>query len=173
MKQILAVLLLLFITSCSQANIVQNQEGDNMKITSPAFKEGGMIPPEYTCIGNDISPELNMEGVPASAKSLAFIMDDPDAPAGTWDHWVVFNIPAETKKIAKATEPEGIAGQNSWKKTGYGGPCPPSGVHRYFFKLYALDIKLELSQGATKLQLLSAMKGHVVAEAKLMGKFQK
>ena len=171
MKQILAVLLFIFLTSCSQS-VIQNK-GDTMKITSPAFKEGGMIPAEYTCAGDDISPELNIEGVPASAKSLALIMDDPDAPAGTWDHWIVFNIPAAIKKIAKDTEPEGIAGQNSWKKIGYGGPCPPSGVHRYYFKLYALDIKLELSQGATKPQLLSAMKGHILAEAKLMGKFQK
>lgn len=172
MKQILTLLLILFITSCTQSAVIQN-EGDTMKITSPAFKESGMIPSEYTCTGNDISPELIIEGVPASAKSLALIMDDPDAPAGTWDHWVVFNIPAETKNIAKATEPQGNAGMNSWKKTGYGGPCPPSGTHRYFFKLYALDTKLELNQGATKTELLEAMKGHIVAEAKLMGKFQK
>ena len=172
MKQILTLLLLIFITSCSQSAIVQN-EGDTMKITSPAFKESGMIPAEYTCDGKNISPELNIDGVPASAKSLALIMDDPDAPMGTWDHWIVFNIPATIKNVAKATEPQGTAGMNSWKKTGYGGPCPPSGVHRYYFKLYALDIKLELNQGAAKAKLLEAMKGHVAAQAQLMGKFQK
>ena len=172
MKQILAVLLLIFLTSCSQSNIIQN-EGDNMKLLSPAFKEGGMIPAKYTCDGNDISPELNIEGVPASAKSLALIMDDPDAPVGTWDHWILFNIPATIKNVAKATEPQGTAGMNSWKKTGYGGPCPPSGVHRYFFKLYALDKMLDLPAGSNKKALESAMKSNIIAEAQLMGKFQK
>ena len=174
MKQILTVLLfLVFLTSCTQSAIVQNQEGDTMKIISPAFKEAGMIPAEYTCTGDDISPELNIEGVPANAKSLALICDDPDAPMGTWDHWVVFNIPASATKIAKATEPQGTAGKNSWGKTGYGGPCPPSGVHRYFFKAYALDIMLDLPSGSNKKAVESAMKGHVVAQTQLMGKYQK
>ncbi len=172
MKQILTLLLLFIITSCSQSAVIQN-EGDTMKLTSPAFKESGMIPAEYTCDGKNISPELIIEGVPASAKSLALIMDDPDTPMGTWDHWIVFNIPATIKKIAKSTEPEGIAGQNSGKRTGYGSPCPPSGTHGYFFKLYALDIRLELNQGATKADLLEAMKGHVVAEARLIGKYSR
>ncbi|MBD3259784.1 YbhB/YbcL family Raf kinase inhibitor-like protein [Candidatus Woesearchaeota archaeon] len=144
-----------------------------MKITSPAFEDGKAIPAEYTCKGSDISPELNFEEVPEEAKSLALVMDDPDAPMGTWDHWVVFNIPATATKVAKGTEPEGVAGKNSWDKTGYGGPCPPSGTHRYYFKLYALDAELNLAQGATKAELMKAMQGHIIAEARLMGTFSK
>ena len=144
-----------------------------MKLTSPAFTEGSAIPSEYTCDGADASPELSIADAPPNAKSLVLICDDPDAPAGTWDHWIVFNIPASTKNIAKGTEPPGVAGKNSWGKTGYGGPCPPSGTHKYFFKLYALDIELDLASGASKAEIMDAMKGHVVAEAKLMGTYKK
>ncbi|MBW2987471.1 YbhB/YbcL family Raf kinase inhibitor-like protein [Candidatus Woesearchaeota archaeon] len=144
-----------------------------MKILSPAFEDGSAIPDEYTCKGADISPELSFQDVPAEAKSLVLIMDDPDAPMGTWDHWVVFNIPVSVTKIDKGTEPEGVAGTNSWKKTGYGGPCPPSGTHRYFFKLYALDEMLDLSEGATKAEVQKAMDNHIIEEAQLMGKYSK
>jgi Raf kinase inhibitor-like YbhB/YbcL family protein len=144
-----------------------------MKIFSPAFEDGKSIPDEYTCTGADTSPELNFEDVPAEAKSLVLITDDPDAPMGTWDHWIVFNIPATTKKIEKGLEPEGVAGNNSWKRTGYGGPCPPSGTHRYFFKLYALDTMLELSEGVTKAEVMTAMDNHIIAEAQLMGTYSK
>lgn len=144
-----------------------------MELTSPAFEEGGMIPAEYTCQGKDISPELNIAGIPEDAKSLALIMDDPDAPMGTWDHWVVFNMPAATAKIAKGTEPEGIPGTNSWKRTGYGGPCPPSGTHRYFFRVFALDTELDLSSGATKKEVMDAMEGHIIGKAQLMGRYSK
>ena len=115
-----------------------------MKITSPAFQHTKEIPSEYTCDGSDVSPELNIEGVSENAKSLVLINDDPDAPGRTWDHWIVFNIPAHVTKIEKGKEPEGVAGTNGWGRTGYGGPCPPSGTHRYCFKLYALDTDLEL-----------------------------
>ncbi|MBD3303551.1 YbhB/YbcL family Raf kinase inhibitor-like protein [Candidatus Woesearchaeota archaeon] len=144
-----------------------------MKLTSPAFGQEADIPPEYTCDGDDVSPELSIADVPDNAKSIVLVCDDPDAPAGTWDHWIVFNIPASTDKIAKGKEPEGTAGRNSWGKTGYGGPCPPSGTHRYFFRLYALDTMLDLPEGASKADIESAMKGHVLEEAQLMGKYKR
>ncbi|MBI3035803.1 YbhB/YbcL family Raf kinase inhibitor-like protein [Candidatus Woesearchaeota archaeon] len=144
-----------------------------MKLTSTAFTHNGAIPSEYTCDGYDLSPPLSIGDVPANAKSLALIMDDPDAPVGTWDHWVVFNIPTTTKEISKGTEPKGVAGRNSWGRTGYGGPCPPSGTHRYFFKLYALDTTLNLPEGSAKKELEKAMQGHIVAQAHFMGTYKR
>ncbi|MBI2658375.1 YbhB/YbcL family Raf kinase inhibitor-like protein [Candidatus Woesearchaeota archaeon] len=144
-----------------------------MKLTSPVFANNGTIPSEYTCDGNDLSPELIIDDVPSNAKSLVLISDDPDAPVGTWDHWVVFNIPAATKEIQKGKEPKGIGGRNSWGRTGYGGPCPPSGTHRYFFKLYALDIMLNLPQGAAKKDIEKEMQGHIAAKAELMGTYKR
>ena len=144
-----------------------------MKLTSAAFIHNAPIPFEYTCDGSDISPSLSISDVPSNAKSLILIMDDPDAPVGTWDHWIVFNIPPSTKQIAKGTEPNGVAGKNSWGKTGYGGPCPPSGTHRYFFKLYALDTELNLPEGTTKKDLERAMQGHIIAQAQLMGTYKR
>ncbi len=148
-----------------------------MRIESPAFSDGGAIPKQHTCDGTDSSPALAWSGVPAGAKSLALICDDPDAPAGVWVHWVLFDLPpgaagvpekvAATPKLAGG----GIQGKNDFGKIGYGGPCPPSGTHRYQFKLYALDAYVALAPGATKAQLLTAMKGHVLAEAKLTGKY--
>ncbi|MBI2208180.1 YbhB/YbcL family Raf kinase inhibitor-like protein [Candidatus Woesearchaeota archaeon] len=144
-----------------------------MKLTSPAFKHNGKIPSEYTCDGNDISPELRIEDVPKNAKSLVLINDDPDAPIGTWDHWIVFNIPSTTTKMNKNEEPKGVGGKNSWGRTGYGGPCPPSGTHRYFFKLYALDTELNLVGGATKKELEKAMEGHIIEKAELIGLYKR
>jgi hypothetical protein len=173
MKRLLVLLLLLFVAACAQKTppVLNSNEVNTMKLTSPAFEDKAMIPSEYTCDGDDISPELSIADVPANAKSLVLICDDPDAPAGTWDHWIVFNIPPATKSIPKGKEPEGTAGKNSWGKTGYGGPCPPSGTHRYFFKLYALDTLLDLPEGASKADIESAMKDHVLEEAQLMGKY--
>ncbi|MBI2652383.1 YbhB/YbcL family Raf kinase inhibitor-like protein [Candidatus Woesearchaeota archaeon] len=144
-----------------------------MKLTSSAFQNNGAIPSEFTCDGADVSPPLAISDVPKNAKSLVLIMDDPDAPVGTWDHWVVFDIPPSTREILEGTEPDGVAGRNSWGKTGYGGPCPPSGTHRYFFKLYALDTELNLPQGTTKKDLEKAMQGHIVAQAQLMGTYKR
>jgi Raf kinase inhibitor-like YbhB/YbcL family protein len=152
-----------------------------LKVTSPAFQDEGMIPRTYTCDGEDISPPLEIGGVPLGTKSLALINDDPDAPGGTWVHWVMYNIPADTKKLPeqaprKAKLPNGaFHGKTSWggRKLGYGGPCPPSGIHRYFFKVYALDTVLDLKPGASKDELLSAMKGHILAEGQLMGRYQR
>ncbi len=144
-----------------------------MKITSTAFKEGASIPAKYTCDEKDTIPPLSFEDVPEKAVTLALVMDDPDAPMGIWDHWVVWNISRDTKGVREGSEPKGVAGKNSWGKTGWGGPCPPDREHRYFFKLYALDQKLDLPAGSTKAQLEKAMKGHVVAEAQLMGRYNR
>jgi len=144
-----------------------------MKITSPAFKNDDFIPGKYTCDGDDVNPQLNIEDVPAETETLVLIMDDPDAPVGTWVHWVVFNIQTETKIIDEDSAPDGIQGTNDFDTTSYGGPCPPSGIHRYFFKLYAIDTTLDLDETATKQDVEESMKEHVLAEATLMGKYSR
>jgi len=145
----------------------------NMELTSPAFENNQGIPSEYTCDGSDTSPELSIADVPENAKSLVLINDDPDAPVGTWDHWIVFNIPASTTTINKGQEPSGTGGKNSWGRTGYGGPCPPSGTHRYIFKLYALDTELDFQEGAAKKDIEAAMEGHIIGQAELIGTYKK
>ena len=151
----------------------------SMKITSPSFSEGGMIPERFTCDGTDISPELSWSGIPNGAQSLALICDDPDAPMGTWVHWVLFNIPPDETGLSAQVKPESslsngaMHGTNDFRRLGYGGPCPPGGIHRYYFKLYALDTKLNLKSGATKAEVETAMKGHILAEAQLMGKYSR
>lgn len=152
---------------------------ENFTITSTAFKEGKSIPQKYTCDGQDISPQLGWQSVPPNTKSLALIADDPDAPMGTWVHWVIFNIPPTTTELSESvptekTLPNGaLQGINDFKNYGYGGPCPPSGTHRYYFKLYALDTALKLSAGITKPELLKAMERHIVAQAQLMGRYSR
>lgn len=150
-----------------------------MVITSGAFEHEGTIPDAYSCDGADISPELNWTGVPEGTQSLVLILDDPDAPGGTFTHWVIYNIPADATGLEEnipkiATLASGaLQGRNSFGSIGYGGPCPPLGQsHRYFFKLYALDITLDLGSGASKAQVLAAMEGHILAEAEIMGNFQ-
>ena len=142
------------------------------KITSPAFNHGSQIPSKYTCDGEDINPHLAIHGVPPGAKSLALVMEDPDAPAGLWTHWVVWDIPPETSEIREHTAPIGTAeGLNSWGETGYGGPCPPSGTHRYFFRLFALDTRIKLLASSKRDALEAAMAGHILATAELMGTY--
>jgi Raf kinase inhibitor-like YbhB/YbcL family protein len=147
------------------------------KLTSTAFVHEAPIPSKYTCDGEDISPPLEWSDPPADARAFAIIMDDPDAPVGTWVHWVLYDLPAGTRMLPEAVSsdaelPDGSRhGENSWRRTDYGGPCPPSGVHRYFFKLYALDVALDLDAGATKEELLQAMEGHVLAQTELMGTY--
>lgn len=150
----------------------------SIQITSSAFSEGNSIPKKYTCDAEDASPPLAWSGAPAGTKSLALIADDPDAPVGTWVHWVIYNLPptlTELKEgIAKTPTLEGIGvqGTNDFRKTGYGGPCPPRGKpHRYFFKLYALDTALNLQAGASKTDLEKAMRGHILAQGQLMGTY--
>ncbi|KKL18498.1 hypothetical protein LCGC14_2474920 [marine sediment metagenome] len=151
----------------------------DIKVTSTAFKDGDMIPSLYTCDGKDISPEITFSDAPKETVSFALIADDPDAPMGTWVHWVLYNLPAATLALAEAVPldaelPDGSRhGRNSWGRLGYGGPCPPGGTHRYFFKLYALDAELELAAGASKEQLLAAMNGHVLASTETMGVYSR
>ena len=144
-----------------------------MKLTSSAFTHNGQIPSEYTCDGSDLSPPLSMSDVPANAKALVLISDDHDAPVGTWDHWVGFNISPSRKETPKGTEPPGTAGKTSCGRTGYAGPCPPSGTHRYFFKLNALDTMLSLPAGSAKKQIEAAIQGHILAKAELMGLYKR
>ena len=149
------------------------------ELTSSAFAAGESIPREYTCDGDDISPPLEWTDPPPGTQSLALIGDDPDAPVGTWVHWVLYDLPAETRGLPEDVPSDadlpggGRSGENSWRRLGYGGPCPPGGTHRYFFKLYALDTVLGLDAGAGKKQVLTAMEGHVLAEAELMGTYSR
>lgn len=151
-----------------------------MQLTSSAFKEGAPIPAPYTCDGKNVSPPLQWSGVPPGAKTLALVADDPDAPIGTWVHWVLFDLPASTTElpedVAKSQYVAGGArqGLNSFKHLGYGGPCPPAGkAHRYFFKLYALDTQLDLKPGASSKAVEKAMQNHILAEGQLMGTYQR
>ena len=142
-----------------------------MKITSSAFQEGGNIPSKFTCDGSDTSPPLQITGVPSEAKTLVLIADDPDAPSGLFTHWLVWNIPPQTNSIAEGGAAKGVQGTNDFGKSGYGGPCPPSGAHRYAFKVFALDRELDLRSGAKRSQLDAAMKGHIVAQGELIGRY--
>jgi Raf kinase inhibitor-like YbhB/YbcL family protein len=179
------VLIALATAACSRApdpgNASEPKGGAmTIKLTSAAFGEGTPIPVKHTGQGDDVSPALQWTGVPAGAKSLALICDDPDAPAGTWVHWVIWNIPPDATGLPEAV-PQKVElndgskqGQNDFRQTGYGGPMPPPGKpHRYFFKVYALDLQPDLKPGATKARLLDAMKGHILAEGQLMGTYQR
>ncbi len=141
-------------------------------VTSTAFTEGGKIPRIYTCDDRNVSPPLAWTGVPTDTTSLALVMDDPDAPSGTWVHWVLFNLPGTLSGLDQGKNGGGTEGTNDFRKLGYGGPCPPRGSnHRYYIKLYALDTQLELKTGASKAQVESAMKGHILAQGQLMGRY--
>ena len=150
-----------------------------IKITSSAFEDGGLIPAKYTCDGADMSPLLQWDVVPDGTKSVALICDDPDAPMGTFVHWVIFGLPAETRELAEnipsdETLPNGAKqGTSDFGRIGYGGPCPPSGTHRYFFKIYALDTEVGLAAGAGKSELLGAMEGHILGQGQLIGKYKR
>ncbi|MFC1677546.1 YbhB/YbcL family Raf kinase inhibitor-like protein [Planctomycetota bacterium] len=151
----------------------------DIKISSSAFTEGGMIPSKYTCDGKDMSPALSWQGVPQETKSIALICDDPDAPMGTFVHWVLFNLPADTTQLPENyPEDETLdngarQGITDFGKTGYGGPCPPSGTHRYFFKIYALDTVIDMVSLVDKPKLLEAMDGHILAQGQLMGRYKR
>ncbi len=174
--QLVAIIILLF--SAIVVNLwSQGGHAMSFSVKTTGFSEGGTIPKKYTCDGSDLSPGLTWAGAPAGTKSLALIADDPDAPVGTWTHWIAWNIPPE------AALPEGVAkveslsdgtrqGKNDFKRIGYGGPCPPPGKpHRYFFKLYALDATVDLKPGANRNELERAMKGHVLGQMQLIGKY--
>ena len=167
----------------SQANSVSPKPPSaaepQLTVNSVAFKAGTAIPRQYTCDGINISPPIEWSGTPGTARTIALIADDPDAPAGTWIHWVLYNLPAENIGLVEnlpASEnlkAAGLQGRNDFKQIGYGGPCPPSGTHRYFFKIYALDAELPLKAGATRGELEKAMAGHIVAQGQLMGTYRR
>ena len=178
-----AIASVLFLCSCengkqADSGAVGGQKME-IKVTSSGFEAGGMIPSKYTCDGTDVSPPLKWESVPEGTKSIALISDDPDAPMGTWVHWVLFNLPADAGELAEnigpdKTLPNGARqGRNDFNRIGYGGPCPPGGTHRYFFKIYALDAPVDLLAGATEPQLLRAMEGHILGRGELMGKYKR
>jgi Raf kinase inhibitor-like YbhB/YbcL family protein len=168
----------LFACSNKQGKIVFS-EAKNMKLESSAFVANELIPAKYTCQGQDISPPLSWDSPPIGTKSIALICDDPDAPGKTWAHWVVYNLPPDLVSLPENIPPTkilssgGLQGINDFGRIGYGGPCPPSGTHRYFFKLYALDQVLDLQAGATKAQLESVMKNYILGYAELVGLYRK
>jgi Raf kinase inhibitor-like YbhB/YbcL family protein len=144
----------------------------SISITSPSFQAGGDIPTKFTCNGTNVSPELQISSVPNEAKSVVLIVDDPDAPRGLFTHWIVWNVDSKTTRVAENSSPTaGVQGINDFGKRNYGGPCPPSGTHRYFFKIFALDTKLELKPGARRAELDAAMRGHTLAQGELMGRY--
>ena len=164
-----------------QQNDLQT-EGDRkmeIKVESSAFEEGAMIPARYTCDGANVSPPLQWGSIPAGTKSIAVISDDPDAPMGDWVHWVIFNIPADVNELEDDIPPDevlsngAIQGTTDFGRVGYGGPCPPSGTHRYYFKIYALDTTLDLTSSTDKAKLLDAMEGHIIGRGQLMGKYKR
>jgi len=166
MKPILFALAIFFGT-----NLTMNAAA-SISIASPAFQSGAEIPAKFTCNGANVNPELKISGVPNQATSLVLIVDDPDAPRGLFTHWIVWNLDLKTTDIAENSAPAGgIQGTNDFGKRNYGGPCPPSGTHRYFFKIFALDTKLELKPSARRAELDAAMKGHVLAQGELMARY--
>lgn len=188
MRYTVVVLLMFTLLSCASRpqSVVQPPPAGNpkankmgIKLTSTAFNEGQTIPRTYTCDGMNVSPPLEWSGVPKTARTLAIIADDPDAPGGMWVHWVLYNLPADNIGLVEnlpATEKlvaSGFQGKNDFEKIGYGGPCPPSGTHRYFFKIYALDVELSLKAGATKAEVEKAMEGHIVGQGQLMGTYSR
>lgn len=145
-----------------------------MKIKTTAFQQEGNIPSKFTCDGADANPPLRFEGAPAEAKSLALIVDDPDAPGGLFTHWLVWNIDPKTTSVEENSAPSnGVQGKNDFGKSGYGGPCPPSGTHRYFFKIFALDRQLDLAADSKRAQLDAQMRGHIIAQGELMGRYSR
>lgn len=173
--RIISFVIIIFILSF---NSVKAEERDNnpeggkaMKLTSPAFENNQYMPAKFTCDAEEVSPPLVIEGIPEGAKSLALIVDDPDAPVGTWVHWVVYDIPV-ISRIEENSIP-GTQGINDSKPGNYGGPCPPSGTHRYFFKIYTLDQELNLKEGISKKDLEKAMQGHILDKAELVGLYKR
>lgn len=156
-----------------QVGIMKIKTEQVMVLSSSAFENNGIIPSEYTCDGSNISPPLIITNVPKNAQSLALIVEDPDAPIGTVTHWIVWNIPPQKSQFVKGEKIDFPQGLTIFGTTGYGGPCPPSGTHRYFFKLYALDSMLELSDGSTKENLVQSMNGHILEQATLIGKYSR
>lgn len=171
------VSLVLFLAAAVPVLSVDGREAGKLgmlTILSPAFANNGNMPAKYTCDASDINPPLVIENVPAGTRSLALIVDDPDAPVGIWVHWVMWNIDPKTKEIRENSAPASAEeGWNDWRRNRYNGPCPPSGTHRYFFRLYALNSRLSLRRDATKADLEKAMKGRIIAKAELIGLYKR
>jgi hypothetical protein len=169
------LLILLAGVGCGKASPVGEEEGEAvmaLQVTSPVFTEGGTISRKFTCDAENVSPALAWTGAPPGTQSFALIADDPDAPVGTWVHWVLYDLPADTTSLPEGVKGVGVEGVNDFRKTGYGGPCPPRGTpHRYYFKIYALDTQLGLKPGASKRDVERAMQGHILAQGQLMGKY--
>jgi Raf kinase inhibitor-like YbhB/YbcL family protein len=164
-----------FVVFILVANVCVSQTSSGFKLISSAFEEGKRIPARYTCDSSNVSPPLSWTGFPGKTKSFAIIMDDPDAPMGTWVHWVIYNIPGTVTSLGEkgtAAEIKAMDGLNSWDEKGYNGPCPPDGMHHYNFKIYALDQTLTPKEGMTKDELVEAIKGHILSETKLTGLFR-
>lgn len=178
MKKILLIFCIIVILIVSakfvlHKDILANIKEGNMKITTD-FDHNSNIPSKYTCDGQDLAPDLIISDVPTDAKELVLIVDDPDAPMGTWVHWVVYNIPVETKKIEYKNLPKATKqGMTDFGRIGWGGPCPPSGTHRYFFKLYAINKNLNLAQGATKFQIENEIKDNIIEKAEIIGLYKR
>jgi len=169
-----ALLSLVLIFSVPLALAGDAPETGALKLTSPVFENNSPLPPRYTCDGENINPPLSIKNVPRKAKSLALLLDDQDAPRGSYVHWIVWNIDPETKDIKEDSVPaDAVEGTNDFKKRNYGGPCPPTRAHRYVFKLYALDIRLNLEASSTKAALEKAMKGHILAQTQLLTSYKK
>jgi len=186
LRLLLVIAVMTAVVSCKSTQETEKEEPKEegaivaLELKSTAFEDSGNIPKKYTCDGEDLSPALSWSGVPEDAKSLALICDDPDAPMGTWVHWVIYGIPPGTDSLPEAVPAEkevlegAKQGVTDFRRIGYGGPCPPKGApHRYFFKLYVLDTELALEAGITKKRLLSAMEGHILAQGQLMGKYKR
>jgi Raf kinase inhibitor-like YbhB/YbcL family protein len=179
---VLAVALVILFSGCAQKpgeSVKVNANGETMKntsvfrINSPAYAEGGQYPEKYTCDGQEISPPLEFAGMPGGTKTLALVLDDPDAPGGTYDHWLMWNIPPVPRIEEDSVPPGAMQGVNSDGTNGYVSPCPPAGTHRYIYHAYALDTELDLSEKTGKADLEKAMKGHVLAQATLTGLYRK
>src|SRR5437762_10538894 len=161
-----------FILSIFFGTILNTYAASSISVTTSACQAGGDIPAKFTCNGANVSPELKINGVPSEAKSLVLIVDDPDAPRGLFTHWIVWNIDPKTTQVAENSAPAGaVQGTSDFGKRNYGGPCPPSGTHRYFFKIFALDTKLDLKPSARRAELDAAMRGHILAQGELMARY--
>ena len=174
MRRILVILVgVVSLLAACQTPAIDTANAAKFKLSSPAFQDSGLIPKKFTCQGEDVSPELNWSEAPANTKSFALIMDDPDAPGGTFTHWVLFDMPASAKRLAEGASPLGVGGNNSLSQIGYMGPCPPGGINRYYFRLYALDVpSLNLKAGASRSEVENAMKNHVIGTADAMGRYE-
>jgi Raf kinase inhibitor-like YbhB/YbcL family protein len=171
-RYLLCGIMLLMLAAC-QTPALDTSQAAKFKLSSPAFEDSGFIPQKFTCQGDNISPELNWSEAPGNTKSYALIMDDPDAPGGTFTHWVLFDIPVDQKQLAEGASPIGMGGNNSMNQTSYIGPCPPSGIHRYYFHLYSLDLpSLNLKPGASRSEVESAMQGHIIGAADTLGRYE-